>query len=164
MRRILLSPIELGLFAKVSDVRYERVSRFRWRALKFTNHACYYAGRDVRVGSKRRLVLMHRDILGLVYKDGVKVDHRDGDGLNNTDRNLRANISSSQNIANSRRRKDNTSGYKGVTRHRPTGKWRARIGVDGRRVSLGLYPTSAAAHKAYVSAAKIHFGEFARVR
>jgi hypothetical protein len=56
------------------------------------------------------------------------------------------------------------SRYKGVSIHRETGKFRARIFL-GRRVSksLGLYATAHEASLAYEKAAKELFGMFARV-
>jgi AP2 domain len=49
-------------------------------------------------------------------------------------------------------RKGNTSGYLGVSWHRPAGKWGAYIRRDGRRQYLGLFDTAEAAHSAYVQA------------
>ena len=90
----------------------------------------------------------------------LDVDHVDGDGLNNRWRNLRE-ATVSQNLANARRRKDNTSGYKGVFRY-PMG-FRARIYVGGKTLHLGCRATAEEAHALYVAAARRHFGEFARV-
>jgi hypothetical protein len=61
-------------------------------------------------------------------------------------------------------RKNNTSGYIGVTRHRPSGRWAASIGVEGRRRNLGLFDTPQAAHAAYVEAAKARGNEASRRR
>jgi hypothetical protein len=87
------------------------------------------------------------------------IDHRDGDATNNRWINLRR-ATPSQNIANSRRPRHNTSGYKGVSLCR--GRWRAVICNNGRLVYLGTFATPEAAHAAYVAAASKLFGEFAR--
>lgn len=87
------------------------------------------------------------------------IDHRDGDGTNNRWTNLRR-ATPSQNTANSRRPRSNTSGYKGVSPHRK--RWRAMICNQGRWVSLGIFATPEAAHAAYLAAARKLFGEFAR--
>lgn len=42
----------------------------------------------------------------------------------------------------------NTSGYRGVSFHKPTGKWRAWATKDGRFISLGLHYTAEEANKA----------------
>jgi AP2 domain/HNH endonuclease len=89
------------------------------------------------------------------------IDHRDGDATNNRWNNLRR-ATRSQNNANRRRPRHNTSGYKGVYLHRRSEQWCAQIGRDGRTIYLGTFPTPQAAHAAYVAAARKLFGEFAR--
>jgi HNH endonuclease/AP2 domain len=89
------------------------------------------------------------------------IDHRDGDPTNNRWSNLRR-ATASQNGANSRRPRDNSSGYKGVFLCRGSGRWRARVGKGGRKIHLGTFDTPEAAHAAYVAAARKLFGEFAR--
>jgi len=89
------------------------------------------------------------------------VDHRDGNSTNNRWSNLRR-ATPSQNTANSRRSRLNTSGYKGVSWYRRSGRWLAVIGKHGRLIYLGLFDTPEAAHAAYVEAARKLFGEFAR--
>lgn len=89
------------------------------------------------------------------------IDHVDGDSTNNRIENLRP-ATQSQNIVNSRLKKNNTSGYKGVTYRKDTGKWRAAIMVNGKHISLGSYFTKEEAYEAYKAGAQKHFGEFAR--
>lgn len=90
----------------------------------------------------------------------LPVDHVDGDGLNNRWANLRL-ASISQNNANARRRRDNTSGFKGVSRRGAS--YEARIQHEGRRLNLGRYDTAEEAHAAYAKAAQRLFGKFGRV-
>ena len=87
------------------------------------------------------------------------IDHCDGNSTNNRWGNLRR-ATATQNNANRRRSRRNTSGYKGVYRGRK-GRWHAFI-VKGRKVHLGTFTTPQAAHAAYVAAARKLFGEFAR--
>ena len=54
----------------------------------------------------------------------------------------------------------NTSGYKGVGFHKQRNKWRARIMVDNKDISLGLYDTIEEAIKARKEAEIKYFGEF----
>lgn len=66
---------------------------------------------------------------------------------------------------NSKRRSDNTSGYKGVSRYIGGGYeyWRAIIHVGGRQRCLGYFNRKADAARAYATAAKELFGNFARI-
>ena len=89
------------------------------------------------------------------------IDHRDGNITNNRWNNLRR-ATASQNNANRRRPRHNTSGYKGVYRSRRSGHWCAHIGRNGQTIHLGTFPTPQAAHAAYLAAARKFFGEFAR--
>jgi hypothetical protein len=89
------------------------------------------------------------------------IDHRDGDCTNNRWNNLRR-ATRSQNNANRSRPRHNTSGYKGASRCRRSGKWLAHIGINGKIIFLGRFETPQEAHAAYLKAARKLFGEFAR--
>lgn len=65
-----------------------------------------------------------------------------------------------ENSRNSKRQANNTSGHRGVAPHQ-AGKWQAYINAEGKRHSLGLFDTVAAAGEAYRAAAKSLHGEFA---
>jgi hypothetical protein len=93
---------------------------------------------------------------------GVDVDHIDDDPLNNRRSNLRI-ASRFQNLGNTRRRADNTSGFKGVSWSNRFRYWVASIGYAGAKRHLGCYPTAEQAAHAYDEAAREMFGEFARV-
>lgn len=89
------------------------------------------------------------------------IDHKNGIPGDDRWENLRQ-ATESQNIANGRLRRNNTSGYKGVSKDTKThGKWRAQIKKDGKFVALGSFFTPEEAHAAYVKAALQLFGEFA---
>jgi HNH endonuclease/AP2 domain len=89
------------------------------------------------------------------------IDHRDGNPLNNRWTNLRLSTCTN-NAANRKRYRSNTSGYKGVSFHRRMRRWTAYISRGGRRYNLGSFATAEAAHEAYVAKARELFGEFAR--
>lgn len=57
----------------------------------------------------------------------------------------------------------NTSGYRGVSWHAPSGKWQSRITIDGKRKTLGSFETAEAAYAVYCSAAQKIYGEFANL-
>jgi hypothetical protein len=89
------------------------------------------------------------------------IDHRDGDTTNNRWSNLRR-ATSTENAANRRRPRNNTSGFKGVYFDRKRRTWGARIRKGGQSYFLGRFATPHEAHAAYVAAAEDLFGEFAR--
>lgn len=89
------------------------------------------------------------------------IDHIDGDPLNNKIENLRV-CNLSQNLCNSTKRKDNTSGYKGVSWFKPQKKWRARISMYGKEHHFGYFDEIEKAINAVkIGRIKIH-QEFAR--
>lgn len=67
-----------------------------------------------------------------------QIDHIDGDGTNNRITNLRE-VSPRENSHNMRRHSRNVSGTSGVSWHAGARKWQARIQIDGKPISLGLY-------------------------
>jgi AP2 domain-containing protein/HNH endonuclease len=145
-----------GKVALVDDDMFEYLNQWKWFISK--EGYTYYA---VRSGKRpiRKQIRMHRVIINA--PDGVEVDHRDGDGLNNQRYNLRI-ATRSQNQANQPLGRNSTSGYKGVSWHKGTGKWRATIFVSGRQIALGLYDQAEDAARAYDLAAIEHFGPYAR--
>jgi hypothetical protein len=90
------------------------------------------------------------------------IDHANGNPSDNRWSNLREATQTQQN-ANTRKRKDNTSGVKGVKWHSKCHKWNANICVNGVQKSLGLFDDIDSAARAYASAAKSAFGDFARL-
>lgn len=116
---------------------------------------------QIRIDGK----LYNAHVLAWLHTTGVyptcKVDHKDGDGLNNKFNNLRL-ASDTQNAQNTKKRSDNTSGFKGVSWHNKLGQWRAVIVVNKKQIHLGTFWDIQDAVAAYKKAAKHYFGEFAR--
>lgn len=100
---------------------------------------------------------MHRLIVN--SQPGREVDHVDGDGLNNRRNNLRP-CSKSENLRNSRRRRRQTDLAKGVKGR--GGVFQARIFIGSRELHLGTFDTAAEASAAYLGAAVVIAGDFAR--
>jgi AP2 domain/HNH endonuclease len=149
-------PLTQGKAAMVSDHRFQELSKFNWFVHRDKNGR-WYAKRGG--GMAGVYILMHRQILSA--PDGMEVDHRDGDGLNNQDDNIRI-CSSSQNHANKGKLSNNTSGFKGVFWHKATRKWRAQIRVGSIHIHLGYFDNTLDAAKAYDLAALVAWKEFAR--
>ena len=62
---------------------------------------------------------------------------------------------------NRTRQANNTSGFKGVSLHKPTGKYRAYITINRQTRHLGLFPNPEEAYEVYLLAARELHGEFA---
>jgi hypothetical protein len=65
-------------------------------------------------------------------------------------------VTSAQNKQNVCKRKDNTSGFKGVTFDEQHKKYRARICILGKHIHLGYFETAELASAAYAAAQELH--------
>jgi len=141
------SDAQRKLFISVDDSDFVFLNHFNWQVDKngvVSSHA---------VGLMSRLIME--------APRGKEVDHIDGNRFNNQRSNLRL-ATSSQNKCNRGPRKDNKSGLKGVSWHRPLNKWTARIKIPyGKYLHLGLFGSKIEAAKAYNGAAEKYHGEFA---
>jgi hypothetical protein len=155
---IKLIPLTQGQVATVSSKWFEDFSKYNWNASWDKRAKTFYASRRIWTGEKSTTLLMHRVIAG---DDYPHVDHWDGNGLNNTDENLRK-CTASQNGGNRRLNSDNTSGYKGVYFSAQKQKYCSSITVNGKTFYLGVFVDPRDAARAYDRAAIKHFGEFAR--
>jgi len=117
------------------------------------------------ISINRREYYAHR--LAWLYVTGDwppdQIDHRDMNRANNAFDNLRL-ATNAENKRNSRPHSDNSSGFKGIYLHRPSGLWASTIMTDGRKRSLGYHKTPEAAHAAYVKAAITEHQQFARTQ
>ena len=93
--------------------------------------------------------------------NGFVVDHINGDKLDNRRKNLRI-CTHTENMWNQKKRKNNTSGHKGVTKRNDL--YEAEIRVHGVRHYLGSFDTAKEASRAYQAASKRFHGEFARIK
>ena len=145
-----------GRYALIDDEDYALVAPYKW---------CLYANGYVMAHIRpepgvRRTLYMHRIIMDAGR--GEKVDHVDGDPLNNRRSNLRF-ATSAQNAANSYKVKS-ASGYKGVFRGKgKTVPWDAKIRIDGKVRHLGCFATREEAARVYDDAARRLHGQFARL-
>ena len=107
-------------------------------------------------------VLYQAHRLAWLYVHGTlphRIDHRDGDGTNNRHGNLRE-CTQAQNMANTKKHKRNTSGYKGVSWNKDAKKWTAKISINWKMKHLGYFETAELAHEFYCLAADMLHGEF----
>lgn len=161
MKTVLLTQ---GNIAIVDNADFDAIACHNWYALKHAlqTRVIWYAVRQApRTNGKQHLIYMHREILGTKAEvDHIKVDHINGDGLDNRKRNLRP-ATQTQNQHNRRKTPQCTSRFKGVYWHTHTGKWKAQIKINGQTRHIGLYTSEEAAAAAYDQAAKQNFGDFA---
>ena len=151
-------PLTQDKYALVDDEDFEYLNQWKWFAHKDKN--TWYAQRNQTIDINKRIVIhMHRVIL-----QEEKIDHKDGNGLNNQRYNLRK-ASDLQNSRNKGIYKNNISGYKGVSFRKQSTKnpYQARIRVNKQEINLGSFSTAIEAALVYDQAAKQYFGEFARL-
>lgn len=91
------------------------------------------------------------------------VDHKNGRGSDNRWDNLRE-ATMSQNLGNSKIRRHNKSGRKGVSWSKAAKKWHAQIIVNRKNHHLGYYDDIDQAALAYAEAANRFHGEYARLK
>lgn len=156
-------PLTKGKFAIVCEGDVPKLEGHswcaKWNGSSETYYAVAYDGGGRRAAKK---ISMHRFLMDA--PSGTEVDHRDGDGLNNTRKNLRF-ATHAQNIANQRRRHNARHEYKGIRFHARSVAfpWQARITLNGKKKSLGYFKTKENAAIAYNIGAIENFREFARL-
>jgi hypothetical protein len=154
-----------------SILKYEpHTGKFFWRIDKGRVAAGDKAGTKSRRGYvdikiDGRSYLAHR--LAWLYMTGDfpirEIDHINGNPSNNRWANLREGTHSEVTRPH-KTYKTNISGYSGVHWREDAGKYRVRITVDNRRISLGHYSDLQEAYRARAKAEKEHFGKFRRVK
>lgn len=116
----------------------------------------------IRIGNK--LFYGHR-LAFLYMTGGWPTNEGDHENLDRSDcrwQNLR-DATHAQNNTNKPNRTDNTSGYKGVSLDKKSGKWVSEFRINGQRFRRWGFLTAEQAHEAYSKDAMEHGGEFARL-
>jgi HNH endonuclease len=114
----------------------------------------------LRVSVDKKLFYVHQLIF--LFHHGFMpkfIDHINGNRMDNKIENLRK-ATCQENNRNQKKRNDNTTGCKGVSKSGK--KFRAYITINKKQKWLGVFDTIEDASKAYSLASQEFFGEFAR--
>lgn len=136
-----------GKVAIVDDEDYPKLSQHKWYAAKQRTGNFYAVRQSPRVKGKRHQtqIWMHVVIFGT--PKGMETDHINGNGLDNRRENLRV-VTIRQNQQNRHQKK--SSKYPGVFWSTRSGKWIARMRINGKQHHLGYFPVEGDAGNAYV--------------
>lgn len=149
-----------GQVALVDDADYEELSKYKWYSLKNCWGDFYAVRKSPIQEGKRFTIYMHRQLLGLDYRDKREGDHQNHNTLDNRQDNLRV-CTHFQNMRNQKLSLNQSSKFKGVTWDKCVKKWQASIYVNGKSKNLGRFLMEEIAALAYDMVAIREFGEFA---
>lgn len=140
-------------WANIDAADWPEVSRHRWH---LANSGYVRRNAYPTPGGNPVSVQLHRQLAGLVPGDGLEVDHRDGDPLNNR----RSNLLVCEHAHNAQNRQRGNRGasseYRGVSlrKDRTEHPWAAYGRANGRHHHIGFFDTeeeAAAASSAWRS-------------
>lgn len=166
MKEIILTR---GKVAIVDDGDYEMLMQWKWLVQNGTGNSKdhWYARRVDTSGGGRKLISMHRLIMGITDKSLV-VDHINHNTLDNRKENLRV-CTPEQNRKNRRSSTGSTSKYLGVSKQiskrgdKVYTWWKAEIRPTGGYMYLGIFKNEEDAARKYNEAALELYGEFANL-
>jgi len=148
-----------GGYTIVDEDLFPELNKFKWRRDNNGSVARY----ERPTGGKLKCIMLHRVVNQT--PDGFHTDHINGERqLDNRRQNLRT-VTRRQNHMNMRKgsNREFASKYKGVTWYKKLGKWVARIKLATGWTYLGAFVDEKDAALAYNTAARLHFGEYAKL-
>lgn len=150
-------------FAMVDDDMYDYLNQWNWYAA--VEPRTVYAKRDVYKETINGIhvyetIMMHRLVLG-VTDPNLEADHIDWNGLNNQRYNLRE-ATKAQNQSGSKKRKNCSSNYRGVTKNK-YGGYTSYFCVNGKTTNLGSFKSEIEAAIVWDKKAKEVHKEFANL-
>ena len=133
---------------------FNKIKEYYWRV-----RSSRYVTTSIWKPLQKRIeeISLHRFLLD--FLDGLEIDHINLCRYDNRKENLRV-VTTSQNQMNVGIRKNNNSGVSGVNWDSATNKWRARICINNRRISLDVYDDINDAIEARKQAEEKYFGEW----
>lgn len=150
-----------GQVTLVDDDDFDWLNQWSWYADKIGG--TFYVKRRIYLGringkGRGRSIYIHREIMQ--PSKGKRIDHKDGDGLNNQKHNLRE-CTHTENMRNAKSRRVFSSKYHGVHWDKAREKWSVTIMADRKLFYIGRFNDENQAALAFNEAAKKHHGEFA---
>ncbi len=160
-----LSPSKLTWLPREYDIRWNNRYANNHAGCKHTIKSGYqiwdisisYNGKKIILTCSRIIFLLNKGYL----TKGKCIDHKDNNALNNNPDNLRESTKGQNNL-NTKLRKTNTSGYKGVSWHKTCRKWQVRIKVNGKEHYFGYFVNKEDAIKVAIKARKKLHGKFGK--
>lgn len=128
-----------------------RVAQLRWHTDK--------DGYIVSESRTRRTIRLHNFIMGCAPDRNTHIDHINRDRTDCRRCNLRL-VTAQQNCMNSSVNRSSFTGFRGVAREK-SGRFKARIGLNERRIQLGTSANPVECAQMYNWAAPLIFGQFA---
>lgn len=142
----------------VDDDMADKVSQYKWHILPNGYvETCRYTKGSGRKNQKNKHLYLHRLVMDA--GKGQYVDHVNRNPLDNRKCNLRF-CTQSQNGANTKIPKNNTTGHRGVYWDKINKNWIAAIHYLGRKIHLGCFADKKDAISKRESASIYYFKEF----
>jgi hypothetical protein len=145
-----LIPIYGGSFALVDQDNYDKLITIRW----YLSSRGHVIGR-IPQDKSYKMILMCRFVMSLPPMK-FSIEYINGDKLDNRELNLKI----VQRTIDTKPL-NKTSIHRGVSFHKPSGKWEVRIKVDSKLIRIGLFSNEAAGANAYNFFASHYFGQYA---
>lgn len=148
-----------NIFTIVDDEDYVQLIKHQW-CLRKDGYVHKYV---IKWNGTDKQWLIHRFILNIHQTNqNIKVDHIDGNTLNNQKCNLRL-CTTQNNCCNQKKQDNQTSKFKGVSWHKKSNKWRATISDKYKAIHLGLFNSEIEAGEIYDYYAIKFYKQFARL-
>ena len=114
----------------------------------------------VKITWNKKPIRVHRIIMD-TYNPNIKIDHKNGDKLDNRVENLRI-ATISQNMMNRSKQSNNSSGFKNVSWDKRINKWVVQIGLNKNKIHIGSFKVLEDAIKAAKEARLKYHKEFSK--